>query len=1224
MKMHQSLGKAGQMLRRRELWTFVGLAASAVLIWLAGPLIAFGTSRPLETVGARVAIIVVLFLFWGAAVAWRNWRAARLNARLLAQLRGEAASSPVAGEPVQPDLDELRSRFGDAAALLKKVRFGSAQQPRRGLARWFERFSQHYLYQLPWYVFIGAPGSGKTTALVNSGLNFPLAEQFGRAAIRGVGGTRHCDWWFTNEAVLIDTAGRYTTHESNRALDESEWNGFVELLKKYRTRQPLNGAMLTISVADLVGASDNERTLHAMVLRKRLQELRAQLGIEFPVYLIVTKADLLAGFTEYFSAFGRAEREQVWGFTFGLREQAANFDLRAAFDREFALLHRRLNDALPELLTEQIDPRQRELTYLLPQQFAGLQDILGQFVAEVFSESKFEPMPMLRGVYWTSGTQEGTAFDRVMGGIKRFLKIEGTPPAAQTAAGGRSFFLKSLLQEQIFNEAALAGSDLSWHRRRQVRIVAGYIGLAVLFVAVGVAWLRSFGNNGRYLEALAGRVPVVATQLQHAKLGDGSDITQLLPVLDALQEWPAAEGVDPRHPPLSYRWGLFQGDRMLAASGAVYHRALEEALLPLAVRRLETALRNAPASDGAYTYALLKAYLMLFDSAHYDPAFVQAVLELEFERGLPADFPSSERTALRSHLAALFGGHIVTSSVPMDERLVADRRDELRRVPLAQRLYGQLERTLRASTASYGFSFADAAGPDASLVFKRQSGKGLDESLPGLYTPRGYWNVFDKRLDDAVDAFGRDEVWVLNLGHTEVATPEEAAAWARGVRQLYLSDYIKTWDDYLGDLRLREGASLTQSIQEARILSAPDSPLTRLFGAVARETTLGREPAQGDRSAPSTQDKVDEARSSLAQIFDKGSSADTGATASAARPELVVDRHFAGLHAFEMSGGDGAHGADRDSGKTGSSADSFAAVTKMIDELYDYLTATDDALRSGAVPPPSDVPDRVRAKAGRLPTPFREILYDLSNAANGGIARALQHNVTQSAAANIGDFCRQAIEGRYPFAHGSSRDVTPADFAQLFAPGGTMDSFFQKNLQPLVDTAARPWRFNSGAQGNPAVAAPVLSSFEKAAVIRDVYFPGGARTPETTVEIKPLDVDPSISEMVLDVDGQIVRYAHGPQVPTTVHWPGTRGSNQVHMQIVEQSGATGGIATEGAWALHRLFDRASISGGRAPEQMLAHFVIDGKPLTLEVTASSVRNPFRLPQLESFSCPASAS
>ncbi|MCD4548172.1 type VI secretion system membrane subunit TssM, partial [Burkholderia pseudomallei] len=276
--------------------------------------------------------------------------------------------------------------------------------------------------------------------------------------------------------------------------------------------------------------------------------------------------------------------------------------------------------------------------------------------------------------------------------------------------------------------------------------------------------------------------------------------------------------------------------------------------------------------------------------------------------------------------------------------------------------------------------------------------------------------------------------------------------------------------------------------------------------------------------------------------------------------------------------------------------------------------------RSGAAPPPSDAPARLRAQAGRLPTPVREVLDDLSNVANGSIASVEQRNVAQRAGANVGDFCRQAIAGRYPFARGAARDVAPSDFAQLFAAGGLMDDFFQKNLQTLVDTTAHPWRFNNrNAEADPSAAA-MLGSFEKAAVIRDVYFGGGARTAQIKVEIVPLEMDPSISEMLLDVDGQIVRYAHGPQVPTAVQWPGTRGSNQVRLQVTEQSGATGGFTTEGPWALHRLFDRAGVSGGRGPEQMVARFAVDGKPIVLQVTASSVRNPFRLPQMESFTCP----
>ena len=114
---------------------------------------------------------------------------------------------------------------------------------------------------------IGARGAGKTTALVNSGLTFPLADQFGPGAIRGVGGTRNCDWWFTDEAVLIDTAGRYTTQDSHQSEDKSAWDGFLGLLKKSRPRRPLNGVFLTISVADLLQKSAGERAQLAQAIR---------------------------------------------------------------------------------------------------------------------------------------------------------------------------------------------------------------------------------------------------------------------------------------------------------------------------------------------------------------------------------------------------------------------------------------------------------------------------------------------------------------------------------------------------------------------------------------------------------------------------------------------------------------------------------------------------------------------------------------------------------------------------------------------------------------------------------------------------------------------------------------------------------------------------------------------------------------------------------------------
>ncbi len=204
-------------------------------------------------------------------------------------------------------------------------------------------------------MFIGPPGAGKTTALVNSGLNFPLAEAQGRAGIRGVGGTRNCDWWFTDQAVLIDTAGRYTTQDSQAAVDSAAWLGFLRLLKTYRRRQPINGVLVSISLSDLAALDEAERIAHARAIKQRIRELHDQFAVRFPIYVLFTKADLIAGFVEFFANLGKEEREQVWGMTFPLDDGTEEGGAVAHFPAEFDLLLDRLNERVLERMQQEPD-----------------------------------------------------------------------------------------------------------------------------------------------------------------------------------------------------------------------------------------------------------------------------------------------------------------------------------------------------------------------------------------------------------------------------------------------------------------------------------------------------------------------------------------------------------------------------------------------------------------------------------------------------------------------------------------------------------------------------------------------------------------------------------------------------------------------------------------------------------------------------------------------------
>ena len=278
----------------------IGLSSLGAVIYFAGPFIAFGDWRPLENHIVR-QIAILLLTTAVAGIVGLNLFKRRKNAKEIADGIA-AADQPVSDEPV------LKERMQDALATLK-----TASGNKSG-----------YLYDLPWYVIIGPPGAGKTTALVNSGLKFPLARGATPAAIAGVGGTRYCDWWFTEEAVLIDTAGRYTTQDSDSKADKDSWLAFLDILKKSRSRQPINGVLVAISIEDILTLPKQELALHADAIRMRLLELHQRLKVSFPVYALFTKADLVAGFTEYFAYLGEAGRRQVWGATFQTADKTQN------------------------------------------------------------------------------------------------------------------------------------------------------------------------------------------------------------------------------------------------------------------------------------------------------------------------------------------------------------------------------------------------------------------------------------------------------------------------------------------------------------------------------------------------------------------------------------------------------------------------------------------------------------------------------------------------------------------------------------------------------------------------------------------------------------------------------------------------------------------------------------------------------------------------------------
>ena len=1157
----------------------LGLLALTLLVWFAGPLLAFAGHVPLESHRARWIAIALLLATAMLVLAYRRLRASANNASLLRGLSGQREAKPEA-----PEVELLRQRFGQALQLLRESRLGQQGQ---GLARLLALGQKRHLYQLPWYVFIGAPGSGKTTALVHSGLRFPLAGKLGRHQVPGVSGTRHCDWWFSDEAVLLDTAGRYTTQDSDPDSDREAWLGFLDLLRRHRPRQPLNGVLLTVSIPDLLGHSESAAALHAQALRARLQELYSRLDMRLPVYVLVTKSDLIAGFDEFFAALDPTAREQVWGCTLPLGK-AAPSDPVQALGPMLDALRERLQGQLLARLQAEPDLGRRGAIAGFDQQFAAACRSLLALLAQVFEPSGYDHELMVRGVYFTSGTQEGSPIDRLMSSLGGAFGLEHRllPPLP---GSGRSYFLKRLLRELVFAEQHLGSRRLAWQRRRELARVGLLAGLGLASVALLAGWAVSYTRNARYVgqvdQAVAAAQPAVA-RLAAMPV---TELDALLPVLEMVTTVPATPARALGEQPAGMGLGLFQGDKLDAAAEQADRALLRDWLLPLITKRIEQQLRALDGSDLEFAYEALKAYRMLHEPGHFDAGALKAWVLLDWERRQPAGPDKARRAALERQLDLLFASGPVLAPVAQDAALVERTRALLLRSSAAQRVYSRLRRE-GVGAGFPGFSLERAAGPAAALVLVRRSGKPLGDAIPGLYTQDGYRQGFAREVDRISRQLAAEAGWVL--GTDAGRSQAEAGEIADQVRRLYLLDYARTWEALLADLALRPSGSLEQSVQTARILSGPDSPLPRLIAAIARETTLA--PQEPKQSTGQADEPLSGARERLGRLF--GSASPATAAAPDDLSERLVDDRFAALRQFVAGDPKSAQ---------------INAVLKLLDELYLQLSATETAIRDKLPPPPDAAGARIKAESARLPEPLRSLLQQLSASGTGQVIAATRQNLSAAVGSQVGRFCSLALEGRYPFDRGSSRDVTREDFARLFAPGGLIDGFFQQQLAPHVDTATHPWSFRK-VQQQSFGSAGQLAQFERAATIREVFF----RAAALRFDFKLLEADAGLAPLTLDIDGQQLQFGPAQVGPQQAQWPGPRGGQTAQLRL----GSTELLAAEGPWALFRLVDRARTEALGTPEKLRASFEAGGRRAIFEITAASVQNPLRLRELSEFRCP----
>ena len=568
-------------------WEFLSDSWPAVFGWLSQ-----------EWANGLCIAVVVLVV---GSIVFRRLQARSKARSIEAEIRAQGQVHLDALPPTsRSDMEELQERFDEALESLRASKLG------RGA-----------LYALPWYVIIGPPGSGKTTAITESGLNFPFlkGKSQGRG-IRGLGGTRNCDWWFTDQSILLDTAGRYTTQSEDR----DEWLSFLGMIKRSRQQKPINGVMVAIAITDLLGATQEAIEQHAVTIRERIDELVKELEVVFPVYLVFTKCDLLDGFVESFNTLSKDERAQVWGATFS-EEAGDSRETAKRFREEFGALCGRVDEErLRLLIPDQPAEKQRKILSLGMQMRSAAQP-LGDFVAKLTEPNPYSEGSELRGFYFTSGTQEGAPIDFVMDKMSSALGLApGAASSPMLDAEAKSYFLRDLFADVMYGDRDLAhSSSAALKRQSLVRSVVTY-GSAAVAIAGGVlcvlGWASTkdlYADYGRLSAASANRQISAARQ----SAPDDDDKTALNEQRDALEKMRDDLG----------RVSLFKASNdAVTVAASDYTWAIRDVFLsPIHAYvqdKLEGVRRDNPASITPKDVLRLRRWLTVYKALSGNPNYV--------------------------------------------------------------------------------------------------------------------------------------------------------------------------------------------------------------------------------------------------------------------------------------------------------------------------------------------------------------------------------------------------------------------------------------------------------------------------------------------------------------------------------------------------------------------------------------------------------------------------
>lgn len=701
------------------------------------------------------------------------------------------------------------------------------------------------LYDTPWFIIAGLPGSGKTTMLTSCNSSFPFRYPQDKdvETISGI------NWFFGREIVGIDLPGKFFGSECGELFES-----FYRCQAKVRPGRPADGIICIIDIESVTSYSVESVKKSASNIRRKLNELIRYWGIELPVFCVFSKMDVIPGFTEIFYDTSVKWSDQLLGAFFSKEQK--NDTTCEEFNKEFDLLCSSLKTTLYKRLARENDNSNRRIICRFLIEFEGIKVKTGEFLSELFKSIIDEEKPVLKGFYFTSCKpvdkigQESSKLKVQSSVIPRTVIYHPLNPhrneinnqfSEQKTAGK----IRSLFTQNFFDEVVPNGTQMLLKTRSTThKEVLNYWLLSWLFalfsIFLTVYLFYSFKNASDLYDVI--RVNVSYTlQKEAGPIEAYSQLQNLSEMVARFREF-SKRGV-----PLFYGLGFVKTQKIYEMLKKIYFQQVYRLIavplaeyLELCIKNIYSEKHDLTFDDHAKLYRLLKTYLSISEAVALHPERIDTTLirktldqdlyplicQVKKINRLPANLETVLKRNIDLYLYFIKTGEMPL--IPQNQYIVKQTRDRLGHIPDSRQIYESIVNRLLTRVPS--LTIESITGEKNKCLISS------NRKINMIYTQDGW----DQYVKNEILVSIKNPVkidWVSGGNSTESVVIDEDKMRSDLI-DMYVDDLCREWLIFLQSINYEKTTGKDRTAQYLAMLSSENRGISVLLESVLKSAKV--------------------------------------------------------------------------------------------------------------------------------------------------------------------------------------------------------------------------------------------------------------------------------------------------------------------------------------------------------------------------------------------------